>query len=329
MTSQHESPSGEAEPTHPAARRGVQRRDWVAVAVVAVIVIGLGVYLLARSSNSATTAGPDAAPPAPAAAATSSPAATATTSATTGRPSMGAAPSGIGMNPTTMAPGKTSAAAPGMTSAMPTGSAPSTSASVSPAVPIDGAKATKIGPFGDLAHRKPGDPLAQGSVDAPVVMVMFSDFRCPFCAEFSRTTEPVLVHKYVDTGILRIEWRDFPIFGAQSTAAAIAGRAAAAQGRFFQFSKSVYAVAPQTGHPDLTPADLVGFAHKAGVPDIAAFKAAMNSPAAAKAVTVDLNQASSLGVPSTPAFIINGYPLVGAQPLAEFTSLIDKIRALS
>ena len=323
MASQRKNPAEEEGPTRP-ARRGVQRRDWAVVAVVAVIAIGLGIYLLARPSTSATGAADNNPVPA-AASAGSAPAMTGNPSSASGHPNMGAVPSGMGMNPSTM--GKKSS--PMATS--PSAASPSTPAasSVLAAVPSDGAKATKIGPFGDLAHRVAGDPLAEGSVDAPVVMVMFSDFRCPFCAEFSRTTEPVLVKNYVDTGILRIEWRDFPIFGAQSTAAAIAGRAAATQGRFFPFTHAVYAAAPQTGHPDLNAADLIGFARKAGVPDIAAFTAAMNSPAAAKAVAADLDQASSLGVPSTPAFIINGYPLVGAQPLAQFTALIDKVHALS
>jgi protein-disulfide isomerase len=317
MTSPRKDPSEKAQSTRP-ARRGVQRRDWAVVAVVAVIAIGLGAYLLARpsGSNTASTNPVAAAPAAPD-----------TTSTTNGRPSMGADPTGKGMNPSTTIRSLSSGRSTAGPSAMPSPRA-GTTAAILPTLPSDGTKATKIGPFGDLAHRIAGDPLAEGSVNAPVVMVMFSDFRCPFCAEFSRTTEPVLVKKYVDTGILRIEWRDFPIFGAQSTAAAIAGRAAAAQGRFFPFAQAVYAVAPPTGHPDLSAAALVGLARKAGVPDIAAFKAAMDDPVAATAVAADLNQVSNLGVPSTPAFVINGYPLVGAQPLAEFTALIDKIRAL-
>lgn len=194
--------------------------------------------------------------------------------------------------------------------------------------PVDGQKATPIGPFGDLARRTPGDPLALGAVDAPVVMVMFSDFRCPFCAQFSRTTEPELIARYVDSGALRIEWRDMPIFGDESTTAAAAGRAAAKQGRFWEFATAVYADAPETGHPDLTIDTLVDFARTAGVSDLDAFRAAIPDPAIAGEVATDLDLSAEIGVPSTPAFVINGYPLVGAQPLAEFTSLIDKVRAL-
>jgi predicted DsbA family dithiol-disulfide isomerase len=55
----------------------------------------------------------------------------------------------------------------------------------------------------------------------------------------------------------------------------------------------------------------------------------MDDPAAAKAVAADLDQSSTIGVPSTPAFVINGYPLLGAQPLTEFTNLIDTVQTLS
>ena len=180
------------------------------------------------------------------------------------------------------------------------------------------------GPLGDLARRVPGDPLALGRVDAPVVMVMFSDYRCPFCAKFSRDTEQALVSQYVDRGDLRIEWRDYPIFGPDSTLGAQAGRAAAAQGRFWEFNHAVFAVAPERGHPDLPEQRLEQFATQARVPDLARFRADMTAPAAVGAVQSDLNEASSLGVPSTPAFVVNGNPIMGAQPIGEFRAEIDR-----
>ncbi len=180
------------------------------------------------------------------------------------------------------------------------------------------------GPLGDLARRVPGDPMALGAVDAPVVMVMFSDYRCPFCAKFSRDTEQELVDEYVTTGTLRIEWRDYPIFGPESTLGAEAGRAAAAQGRFWEFNRAVFASAPERGHPELTPDLLEQFATEAGVGDIARFRTDIADPATASAVQSDLGQASSLGVPSTPAFVINGNPVLGAQPLDDFRAAIER-----
>ena len=122
--------------------------------------------------------------------------------------------------------------------------------------------APETGPLGDLARRTPSDPMALGAIDAPVVMVAFSDFRCPFCAQFSLETEPQLVDRYVEDGTLRIEWRDLPIFGKQSFDAARAGRAAAAQEKFWEFTHAVYADAPATGHADLTIAALESFAQQ-------------------------------------------------------------------
>ncbi len=82
-----------------------------------------------------------------------------------------------------------------------------------PPPPVATAPQLSLGPLGDLARRHPDDPLAQGSVTAPIVLIEFADMRCPFCAQFSRQTEPVLIKRYVDTGLLRIEWRDLAIFG--------------------------------------------------------------------------------------------------------------------
>jgi protein-disulfide isomerase len=186
---------------------------------------------------------------------------------------------------------------------------------------------TPMGPLGDLARRQPGDPLAQGSSTAPTVLVEFADMRCPFCAQFSRTTEPVLIDRYVNTGILRIEWRDMAIFGPQSTAAARAARAAAAQGRFWPFTQTVYATAPPEGHPDLTTAALHDFARQAGVPDLDRFDTDAASTRFDAAIHADLMQAQGLGIPSTPAFSINGHPVLGAQPVDTFTALIDDLAA--
>lgn len=281
--------------SNPVARRGVQRKDWIAVASVVAVVLGLGIYLLVRPTSQRATAD-------------ETPGQVLATSASTAAPTASSNRGGGVMPPTSADP---------------------TSASAASVNDSGGQKATKIGPLGDLARRQADDPMAQGDLDAPVVMVMFADYRCPFCAQFSRTTEPQLVDKYVTSGILRIEWRDMPIFGDQSTAAAIAGRGAAAQGKFFEFTQAVYADAPQKGHADLTSQALVDYAKKAGIPDLDAFTAALDDPAAAKAVAADLKESSTIGVPSTPAFIINGYPLLGAQPLTEFTNLIDTVQTLS
>lgn len=180
-----------------------------------------------------------------------------------------------------------------------------------------------IGPLGDHARRDEGDPLAMGDVDAPVVLLDFSDFRCPFCAKFSQETKPELIEDYVDSGKLRIEWHDLPIFGEESELAARAGRAAAEQDTFWEFNKAVYEDAPQSGHPDMDEEKLRGFAEEAGVPDLDQFTEQMNSDEFDADIQKDMQLAQSLGASSTPTFVLNGYPLVGAQPTPKFTGTID------
>ncbi|MFD5249969.1 DsbA family protein [Amycolatopsis sp. NPDC058340] len=193
-----------------------------------------------------------------------------------------------------------------------------------PATPATSPAKPPLGPLGDLARRTPGDPLAVGRADAPVTMVIFSDYRCPFCAKFSRDTEPTLRAKYVDTGKLRMEWRDFPIFGDQSVQAASAARAAGRQGKFWEFNRALYAAAPDKGHPDLPPDRLLAFAREAGVPDLERFQQDTKSPALLQEVQNDLNEGSSLGVTSTPAFSVNGHPMLGAQPVELFEQRIEQ-----
>lgn len=175
----------------------------------------------------------------------------------------------------------------------------------------------------DMSRRVSGDPTAIGDVDAPVVMIEYSDYRCPFCALFAQDTLPKLVEKYVDSGKLRIEWRDFPVFGEQSISAAVAGRAAAQQDKFWDFNRTIYAAAPERGHPDLPPQRLVELAKKAGVADIEQFKTDMKSDKLKQKVISDAQEAASLGATGTPTFLINGTPLVGAQPLGNFEQAID------
>ncbi|MFE9409449.1 DsbA family protein [Streptomyces sp. NPDC006704] len=172
-----------------------------------------------------------------------------------------------------------------------------------------------------LARRDAGDPLAQGRADAPVVMIEYADFKCSYCGKFARDTEPALVKKYVDDGTLRIEWRNFPIFGAESEAAARGAWAAGRQGRFWQFHASAYAQgAKEKGFGADRLKELAG---EAGVPDAARFAADLDSDAAKAAVKKDQDEAYGLGTSSTPSFLINGTPLAGAQPMDEFARAVD------
>ncbi|MEN3124056.1 thioredoxin domain-containing protein [Janibacter sp. LM] len=174
-----------------------------------------------------------------------------------------------------------------------------------------------------LVRRDADDPMALGEADAPVVMVAYSEFQCPFCGKFARDTEPVLVEKFVEDGTLRIEWRDFPYLGAESTVAARGGRAAAAQDRFWEFEEAMYAdqLPPNSGNLDEDY--LVSVAEDIGL-DVDRFRDDLNSVEAEQAVQDDFAEGQAIGVTGTPAFIINGVPVIGAQPTEVFEHTIEK-----
>ncbi|APT91296.1 hypothetical protein CSPHI_10120 [Corynebacterium sphenisci DSM 44792] len=166
----------------------------------------------------------------------------------------------------------------------------------------------------ELARRDPGDPMALGAADAPVVLVLFSDLRCPYCGEFSREIEPDLVAGHVAAGRLRLEWRDLPTFGEGSRLGARAGRAAAAQGRFWEFTAEVFAAAPRRGHPELDEELLVARARAAGIGDIDRFRADLRSARFDAAIDADVAQAGELGIFSTPSYSVGDLPVAGLQP---------------
>ncbi|MFD0920642.1 DsbA family protein [Saccharopolyspora rosea] len=184
-----------------------------------------------------------------------------------------------------------------------------------------------------LQRREPGDPLAMGSPDAPVVLIEYEDFRCPYCSKFATGVEPQLVDEYVRTGVLRIEWRDFPIFGDESVEMAKAGRAAARQGRFWQFHDAAYRMAYSIDHGTRKTAfpdeRIQQIARDAGIADLARFNTDRQDPEVVQDIRVDLAEGQELGASSTPSFLINGQAILGAQPLEEFVSVIEQERANS
>jgi protein-disulfide isomerase len=175
-----------------------------------------------------------------------------------------------------------------------------------------------------LSHqrRQPDDPLAIGRVDALVVLIAYEDFRCPYCAKFSTEIQPRLIERYVTSGVLRIEWRDFPVLGEESMELAKAARAAARQGKFWEFHDVVYAAQ----EPSFSEERIQELAREAGVPDLARFNADRADPAIERAIKADVTEGRRLGVFSTPTFLINTQPLLGAQPWDRFITIIEAER---
>lgn len=174
-----------------------------------------------------------------------------------------------------------------------------------------------------LQRREPDDPMAKGAVDAPVVLIMYEDFRCPFCAKFANDVEPAL-ERYVEAGQLRLEWRDYPIFGKQSLEVAKAARAAARQDRFWEFYEVAFSVGNGDGKPKFPDERIRRVAERAGVPDMAQFDRDRNDPEVMDEISADATEGQQIGVSSTPAFLINTEPVLGTQPVRVFVSIIEE-----
>ncbi|KNE82958.1 MULTISPECIES: DsbA family protein [Streptomyces] len=174
----------------------------------------------------------------------------------------------------------------------------------------------------ELARRDKDDKLAMGRADAPVVLIEYADFKCPFCGKFARDTEPELVEEYVDKGVLRIEWRNLVVFGEDSAQAAYASWAAGQQDRFWEFHEVAFSEEDNM-KKGYSKERLDAIAEKAGVKDMDRFHTDMESYAAKQAVEKDQEEAYGIGATSTPSFLVNGKPIAGAQPTEVFAEAIE------
>lgn len=163
-------------------------------------------------------------------------------------------------------------------------------------------------------RRDPADGQAKGDVDAPVVLVLYSDFSCPYCTMFAQQVEPGLSDLVAD-GTLRVEWRDLAQIAASSPLAAQAGIAAANQGRFWELHDAMYAAADPRSHPEYTEESLMAFAAQAGVADLERFRADMTAQQTVDRVAQATQHAHQLGITGTPFLIVNDAVIGGYTPL--------------
>jgi protein-disulfide isomerase len=169
-----------------------------------------------------------------------------------------------------------------------------------------------------------GDPAAK------VVMIEFSDFECPFCARFAAETLPEIKAQYVEAGKVKLAFRHFPLdrIHPRARPAAEASECAARHGQFWVFRELLFAN-PQK----LQDKDLLTYAQTVGL-DLEAFAACAKDGAAAR-VNADVELVSSLGLRSTPTFLLglvdgNGHVriqeiLSGALPFAVFSGSLDRL----
>ncbi len=159
-----------------------------------------------------------------------------------------------------------------------------------------------------------GAPSA-GPRDAPVTLVEFTDYQCPYCHRAQAVVDQVLA-RY--PGKLRFVHLDFPLDGHPGAVpAARAARCAAEQGKFWEYHRSL-----MTAPGSLDSADLAGRASALRL-DEASFGACVSSDRHDSAIQASLRQGEELGVNGTPAYFVNGRMLSGARPIESFVELID------
>jgi len=161
----------------------------------------------------------------------------------------------------------------------------------------------------------PGEP-ARGPEGAPVTLVEFADFQCPFCRRAHSTVEQLL-EDYKEK--VRYVFRDFPLaMHPRAFPASEAARCAGDQGKYWQYYESLMKVPG-----DFSDSDLKKRAGDIGL-DVAAFTACMESDRHEAAIRASFDDGSAAGVTGTPSFFINGRMLVGALPIEEFRTIIEE-----
>lgn len=195
----------------------------------------------------------------------------------------------------------------------------------------------KIEKQGGRAAQRPAKPTTanisikgkqmMGAADAPVTVVEFADYQCPYCLRFTKTTFPTLKQKYIDTGKVRWVALNLPLsFHKDAKKAAQAAHCAGEQDKFWDMREVLF-----NNPKKLSKEDLPVHAETLSL-DVNAFNDCLQSDRHLAEIDQDANDANTIGLTGTPSFIIGktasdeitGQVLIGAQPLSAFDSVINK-----
>jgi len=172
------------------------------------------------------------------------------------------------------------------------------------------------------------DTTMLGAPDAPVTVVEFTDYQCPFCKRFIQSTFPLLKRDFIDTGKVRWIVRDLPLgFHPNANKAAQAAHCAGEQGKFWEMRDTLF-----RNNANLGVEQLPGYAREIGL-DGAAFDACLSSDRHQAQIDQDSQEANRIRITGTPSFIIgkatgdtvSGQLVIGAQATAVFTAAIQRI----
>ena len=166
------------------------------------------------------------------------------------------------------------------------------------------------------------DDAVLGDAKAPVTIVEFSDYQCPFCTRFYQQTEKQIYDTYIKTGKVKFIYRDFPLsFHQNAQKAAEAAECADEQGKYFAMHDKMFDKSQADG-TGIAVADLKSYAKELGL-DTAKFNDCLDSGKMASETQKDQADGMAAGVQGTPGFFVNGVEISGAQPFSVFQQVID------
>ncbi|MBI2039202.1 MAG: DsbA family protein [Candidatus Niyogibacteria bacterium] len=172
-----------------------------------------------------------------------------------------------------------------------------------------------------LLQAEAGD-FVLGNPAAPVTLVEFADFQCPFCGRFFKQTLPQIKEKYIKSGQVKFIFRDFAFLGEESFRAAEAARCAGEQGEFWNYHDYLYNHQSGENKGAFSDANLKKFAGALGL-DQESFDACLNSGKYRELVEKESSGGRALGVSGTPTTFVNGVAVEGAVPFAEIEKEIQ------
>lgn len=169
--------------------------------------------------------------------------------------------------------------------------------------------------------------ISLGNDNAPITLVEFGDYQCFFCNKFFHETEPSILENYVETGRVKIIFKDFTIIGPDSIGAAHASHCANDQGKYWEYHDELYNNWGGENNGWASSENLVKFAQNIGL-DEEKFKECMNDGKYQKLVSASSNDARNLGITGTPAFFVIGSDnqitrISGAQPYDVFQNIFQ------
>ena len=165
------------------------------------------------------------------------------------------------------------------------------------------------------------DTRVLGDSNAPVTIIEFADFQCPFCGRFFSTTAKEIIEKYVKTGKAKFVYHDFAFLGEESSWAAQAAHCAGDQGKYWPYHDYLYTHQKGENNGSFNKDNLKGFALAIGL-NSRDFNTCLDSGKHVQEVANDTEAGRKLGVTGTPTSFVNGKLVQGAVSFSQFEPVI-------